>query len=114
MYDQWQLISLTVSAMVRCKNASGGPGDDERHPLGLTAQEKAKGPKKMLVKKKHKRDNIEAERATTVAAVVERAERGGRGSGIRIGEAQFHLKGRELGTKETERLATKEPTPQVE
>ena len=100
--------------MAHCKNVGGGPGDDERRLPRLTEQEKAKGPKKTVTKKKHKRGDIEEERATTIATVAERAERGGQGSGVRIGEAQFHLKGRELGTKETERLATKEPTPQVE
>jgi len=49
----------------------------------------------------HKRDDIEAERAIVVAETAERDERGGRGSRVHIGEAQFHLEGRELGTKGT-------------
>jgi hypothetical protein len=37
-----------------------------------------------------------------VADVVDLAERGGRGSGIHIGECSFHLEGRQLGTEATE------------
>jgi len=75
-----------VSVMARCKNVGGGPGDDERHPSHVTEQEKGKRPKKTTTKKKHKRGDIEAERATAVATAAERAERGGRGYGIRIGD----------------------------
>ena len=39
----------------------------------------------MTTKKKRKRDDVEAERAAAVAAVVERAKIGGSASGIRIG-----------------------------
>ena len=87
-----------MSFMVRCKNA-GGPGNDKRRPPRLTMEQKEKGPKKVLAKKKHKRGDIEAERATIVAA-SKCAERGGRGSGVHIDEVQFHLEGRELGTDE--------------
>ena len=45
-----------------------------------------KGPKKMVIKKKRKHGDIEAERAVVVAATIGRAERGGRGSGVRIGD----------------------------
>ena len=72
--------------MARCKNVGGGPGDDERHPPHLTEQEKAKGPKKMVTKKKCKHCDIEAERVAAVAAAAEHAERGGRGSGVHIGD----------------------------
>ena len=73
--------------MAHCKNIGGGPDDDdERSPPRLTAQEKGKGPKKTTTKKKRKRGDIEAERATVVAIAAERAERGSRGSGIRIGD----------------------------
>jgi len=71
--------------MARCKNIGDGPSDDESRPPGLTEQEKGKGPKKTITKKKHKRGHTEAERAVAVATAAERAERGGRGSGIRIG-----------------------------
>ena len=73
--------------MAHCKNARGGPGDgDERCPPRLIAQEKWKGPKKTTTKKKCKKGDIETKRATVVAIAIERAERGGRGSCIRIGD----------------------------
>ena len=72
--------------MAHFKNIEGGPGDDERRPPRLIEQEKTKGPKKTITKKKHKRGDIEAERAMAVSAIVERAKRGGRGSGVRIGD----------------------------
>jgi len=75
-----------VSVMAHCKNVGGGPDDDERRPPRLTEQEKGKGPKKTTIKKKRKKGDLEAERAATVATAVERAERGGRGSGICIGD----------------------------
>ena len=75
-----------MSVMARCKNIGGGPDDDERRPSRLTEQEKGKGPKKTTSKNKRKRGDIEAERAATVATAVELAERGGRGSGIRISD----------------------------
>ena len=68
----------------------------------------------MTTQKKDKHVYIEAERAAAVAAAAECAERGGRGSGIHIGEAQFHLKGQELGTEGTEQSTIEEPTPQLE
>ena len=51
-----------------------------------TAQEKGNGPKKTTTKKKRKRGDIETERAAVVVAIVEHAKRGGRGSGICIGD----------------------------
>jgi hypothetical protein len=98
--------------MACCKNVGGGPSDEHRHLLHLTVQQKVKG--KVTTKKKHKRDDIEAKRAIEIAVAAERVERGGRGSGIQIGEAQFHLEGRELGTKGTEEIEEEEPTPQTE
>jgi hypothetical protein len=44
--------------------------------------------------KKRKRTLIEAEIAQAVANAAELAERGGRSSGIHIGERRFHLEGR--------------------
>ena len=71
--------------MARCKNAKGGPGDeDPRPPPRLTAQQKGKA--KMITKKKRRLDDVEAERAAAVAAAIDQAERGGSGSGIRIGD----------------------------
>ena len=52
----------------------------------MIEQEKGKGPKKTTTKKKHERGDIEAERAAVVAATTECAKRGGRGSGICIGD----------------------------
>ena len=70
--------------MAHCKNARGGPGDeDPRPPPCLTAQQKGKA--KKTTKKKQKLDDVEAERAAAVAAAAERAERGGAGSGVHIG-----------------------------
>ena len=40
----------------------------------------------MVIKKKRKHGDIEAERAAAVAIAIEHAERGGRGSGVRIGD----------------------------
>jgi hypothetical protein len=91
-----------MTVMAHCKNIRGGPENDERRSPCLTEQEKVKGPKKTVIKKKCKRGDIEAERVAVVAIAAERAERGGRGSGIHVGKAQFHLEGRELGTDATE------------
>ena len=82
----WSVGFFVVSVMAHYKNAEGGLGDDERHPPRLTEQEKGKGAKKMVTKKKCKRGDIEAERVAAVAAAAERAKRGGRGSGVRIGD----------------------------
>jgi len=73
--------------MAHCKNVGGGPSDDERRPPRLIAKEKDKCRKKLTTKKKRKHVDIEAERAVAVAATVEHAKRGGRGSGVHIGEA---------------------------
>ena len=70
--------------MARCKNARGGPDDeDPRPPPHLTAQ---KGKAKKTTKKKRKLDDVEAERAAAVAGAVEHVERGGADSGVRIGD----------------------------
>ena len=71
--------------MACCKNVGGGPGDeDPMPPPRLTAQQKGKA--KKTTKKKRKFDDVEAERAAAVAAAIDQAERGGSGSGIRIGD----------------------------
>jgi len=55
--------------MARCKNAGGGPDDEDPRPLPcLTAQQKVKA--KMTTKKKCKSDDVEAERAAVVAALL--------------------------------------------
>ena len=72
--------------MAHCKNARGGPGDEDlRPPPRLSAQEKGKE-KKMITKKKHKFADVETKRAAAVAAAAERAERGGSRSGVCIGD----------------------------
>jgi hypothetical protein len=48
-----------------------------------------------------------------VADAVDLAERGGRGSGIHIGERRFHLEGRQLGTEATEETED-QPAEQTE
>jgi hypothetical protein len=68
--------------------------------------EVAHGKRKKIAVKKRKRTLTEAEVAQAVADAVDQAKRGGRGSGIQIGECRFHLEGRQLGTEAT-------VTPQV-
>ena len=71
--------------MARCKNAGGGPSDeDPRPPPRLTAQEKGKATK--ITMKKRKFADVETERAAAVAAAAEQAERGGARSGVHIGD----------------------------
>jgi phage FluMu gp28-like protein len=55
--------------------------------------EVARGKRKKIAAKKRKRTLTEAEVAQAVADAADRTERGGRGSGIQIGEHRFHLKG---------------------
>jgi hypothetical protein len=86
--------------MVRCKNAGDAPSDRDESPPRLT--EVARGKRKKTSAMKRKRTLIEAEIAQAVADAAELAERGGRSSGIHIGEHRFHLKGRQLGTEATE------------
>jgi hypothetical protein len=51
--------------------------------------------------------------AQAVADAADLAERGGRGSGIQIGEHRFHLEGRQLSTEATEETED-QPTEQIE
>jgi hypothetical protein len=78
--------------MVRYKNAGGGPSDRDESPPRVI--EVAHGKHKKLAIKKKNRTPTEAEIAQAIADAVEHAERGGRGSGIHIGERCFHLDGR--------------------
>jgi hypothetical protein len=87
-------------SMVHCKNVGGGPSDGDESPPRVT--EVARGKLKKLAVKKRKRTPTEAEIAQAVADAAERAKRGGRGSGIHIGEHRFHLDDRQLGTEATE------------
>jgi hypothetical protein len=86
--------------MVRYKNAGGAPSDGDKSPPRRT--EVARGKRVKIATKKRKRTLIEAEVAQAVADAAEATERGGRSSGIRIGESRFHLEGRQLGTEATE------------
>jgi hypothetical protein len=78
--------------MVHCKNAGGGLSDRDESPPRVT--EVAHGKRKKIAVKKRKRTPTETEIAQAVADAAERAERGGRSSGIHIGERRFHLEGR--------------------
>lgn len=49
-----------------------------------------------------------------MAMAAEHAERGGRGSGILIGDSCVCLEGRELGTEATEETKAKEHTPETQ
>jgi hypothetical protein len=75
--------------------------------------EVARGKRKKIAAKKRKRTLTEAEVAQAVANAVDQAERGGRGSGIQIGERRFHLEGRQLGTEATEEIE-EQPAEQTE
>jgi hypothetical protein len=56
--------------------------------------EVARGKRKKTSARKRKRQLTEAEVAQAVADAADHAERGGKGSGIQIGECRFHLEGR--------------------
>jgi hypothetical protein len=86
-------------SMVSCKNAGGAPSDGDESPPRRT--EVARGKRVKIAAKKRKRTLTEAEVAQAVADAAKAAERGGRSSGIRIGESCFHLEGRQLGTEAT-------------
>jgi hypothetical protein len=101
--------------MVRCKNTGGGPSDGDESPPRVT--EVARGKRKKIAIKKRKRTPTEAEIAQVIADAAERAERGGRSSGIHISERHFHLEGRQLGneaTKGTEDPPAEQPTKDTE
>jgi hypothetical protein len=66
--------------MARCKNVGGAPSDGDGSPPCLI--EAARGKRKKIITKKRKRMLTEAEVAQAVAEAANRAERGGRGSGI--------------------------------
>ena len=72
--------------MARVKNARGGTGDEDSRPLPrLPAEVKGTGTKK-TTSKKRKFADADTARAAAVAAVVERAERGGARSGVVIAD----------------------------
>jgi hypothetical protein len=86
--------------MVRCKKASGAPSDGDDSPPRRT--EVARGKRVKIAAKKRKRNLTEVEIAQAVADAADATERGGRSSGIRIGESRFHHEGRQLGIEATE------------
>jgi hypothetical protein len=96
--------------MARCKNVRGsssGPtggdeGDGGGSPPRLT--EVARGKRKLLSRKKRTREEQDAEEALTVARAADRAEKGGRNSGILIGDSltRVLLSDRVLGTEAPE------------
>jgi hypothetical protein len=101
--------------MVCCKNAGGAPSDGDESPPRRA--EVARGKRVKIAAKKRKRTLTEAEVAEAVADAAEAAEKGGRSSGIRIGESRFHLEGRQLGTEVTEETVdapTEQPTEDLE
>jgi hypothetical protein len=75
--------------------------------------EVARGKRKKITTKKRKRTLTEAEIAQAVADAADLAGRGGRGSGIQIGEHRFHLEGRQLDTEATEETED-QPAEQTE
>jgi hypothetical protein len=101
--------------MVRCKNAGGAPSNgDESPPRRI---EVARGKRVKIAAKKRKRTLTEVEVAQAVADAAEAVERGGRSSGMRIGESRFHLEGRQLGTEaieETVDAPAEQPTEDPE
>jgi hypothetical protein len=73
--------------MVRCKNAGGAPSDGDESPPRRT--EVACGKRVKIAAKKRKRTLTEAEVAQAVADAAEAVERGGKSSGICIGESRL-------------------------
>ena len=72
--------------MAHVKNAGGGPGDEDPRPQPcLPADVKGKATKKIMSKKRKYAD-ADTQRAAAVAAAVERVERGGARSGVRIAD----------------------------
>jgi hypothetical protein len=72
----------------------------------------ARGKRKLISRKKHTREDREAEEALAVSRVADRAKSGGRGSGILIGESHTRvpLSGHVLGT---EAIEATEDQPEV-
>jgi hypothetical protein len=73
----------------------------------------ARGKRKLIGRKKHTKEDREAEEALAVARAADRVESGGRGSGILIGESRTRvpLSGRVLGTEATEAIEDQPEVP---
>jgi hypothetical protein len=74
----------------------------------------ARGKHKFLSRKKHTREEQDAEEALAVARAADRAEKGGRGSGILIGDllTRISLLDHVLGTEATEETEAQAEEPQ--
>jgi hypothetical protein len=97
--------------MVRCKNAGGAPGDGDNSPP--RRDEIARGKRIRYAVKKKRKTLSDAEVAQAVADAAEQAERGGRRSGLHIGERRFRLESRQLGTEATEGTEDAAPSEQM-
>jgi len=72
--------------MARTKNVGGGPGDEDRRPPPHQPTDpKGKATKKLAMRKR-KYPDADTARAATIAEAIERAERGGAQSGVRIAD----------------------------
>ena len=71
--------------MAHVKNVGGGPGDEDLRPPPHLSTE-VKGKAKKTTTKKQKFVDADTERAAVVAAAIERVERGGARSGVRIAD----------------------------
>jgi hypothetical protein len=85
-------LSTAVCQYGSLQERGGAPSDGDDSPPRRT--EIARGKRVKIAAKKRKRTLTEAEVAQAVADAAEATERGGRSSGIRIGESRFHLEGR--------------------
>jgi hypothetical protein len=83
----------------------------DSHPLII---EVVRGKRKILTRKKRSREEREAEEVLVVAQAVDRAEKGGRGSGILIGDSHTRvpLSDRVLGIETTEDIEAQAEEPQ--
>jgi hypothetical protein len=75
--------------MVRCKNAGGAPSDGDDSPPRLS--EVARGKCIKIMARKKKKTLTDAEIAQAVADAADAVERGGRSSGIHIGDSRFNI-----------------------
>jgi hypothetical protein len=91
--------------MPRCKNAKGGPGDNDQSSSHLPSQ--AKGKRKVTTTRKHSRVERDMDAAIAAVEVADRAERGGRSGGLHIRHSPAHIEATEAATE----AEAEEPTP---
>jgi hypothetical protein len=111
---------FVLCTMARCKNVRGSssapPRDDEGDKGDSPPRiiEVARGKRKILTRNKRSREEREAEEVLAVSQAADRAEKGGRGSGILIGDShtRIPLSDRVLGTKTTEETEAQAEEPQ--